>query len=56
VEKIEAAGGTVTWLRGDPGLRAEARRPKRHRKPALSETEEPESNEAQENEEPESDT
>src|SRR5918996_2923315 len=37
VEKIEAQGGTVTWLRGEPGLRADARRPKRRRKVAASE-------------------
>jgi large subunit ribosomal protein L15 len=42
VEKIEAAGGTVTWLRGDPGLRADARRPKHRRKPTATETDEPE--------------
>jgi large subunit ribosomal protein L15 len=35
VEKIEAQGGTVTWLRGDPGLRADARKPKRRRKVAV---------------------
>ena len=42
-EKIEAAGGTVTWLRGEPVPRAV---PKRARKPkATPEDDEPEANE-----------
>jgi large subunit ribosomal protein L15 len=42
-EKIEAAGGTVTWLRGEPVPRAA---PKRARKPkATPEDDEPEDNE-----------
>jgi large subunit ribosomal protein L15 len=56
VEKIEAAGGTVTWLRGEPGLRADARRPKRRRKVAASEPDVVESDETAETEEGESDT
>jgi large subunit ribosomal protein L15 len=56
VEKIEGAGGSVTWLRGDPGLRADARRPKRRRKPVATESDEPASDEAQESEQAESDT
>jgi large subunit ribosomal protein L15 len=61
VEKIEARGGTVTWLRGDPALRADARRAKRRRKPVATENEapesdEPESDEAQESEQAESDS
>lgn len=48
VEKIEAAGGAVTWLRGDPGLRADARRPKRRRKVAVdTEAAEPEAAETE---------
>lgn len=34
-EKIQAAGGTVTWLRGEPVFRAKARKTKK-RKPAAS--------------------
>jgi large subunit ribosomal protein L15 len=56
VEKIEAQGGTVTWLRGDPGLRADARRPKRRRKVAASEPDVVESDETAETEEGKSDT
>jgi large subunit ribosomal protein L15 len=61
VEKIEAQGGTVTWLRGDPALRADARRAKHRRKPVATENEapesdEPESDEAQESEQAESDS
>ena len=56
VEKIEAQGGTVTWLRGEPGLRADARRPKRRRKVAASEPDVVESDETAETEEGESDT
>ena len=56
VEKIEAAGGTVTRLRGDPALRADARRPKRRRKPVAAEPEAREGEETSDNEERESDT
>jgi large subunit ribosomal protein L15 len=36
-EKIEAAGGTVTWLRGAPADAAAPRKTKKHRKPAVAE-------------------
>jgi large subunit ribosomal protein L15 len=38
VEKIEAAGGSVTWLRGDPGIFADAKTPRRRRRRAGGET------------------
>jgi hypothetical protein len=39
-EKIEAAGGTVTWLRGEPVARPVPKRG-RKRKPAAASDEEP---------------
>ena len=50
VEKIEAAGGTVTWLRGEP---VEKKRKKKKHKPAAPAAEAPEADDAEEAEETE---
>ena len=48
VEKIEAAGGSVTWLRGEPGVSAGAETPKgrKRKRRAKADVEEPEADES----------
>jgi large subunit ribosomal protein L15 len=49
VEKIEAAGGSVTWLRGEPKPKSQSKKQKKQRPAATAaEADEPEASEAEE--------